>query len=232
MPEPFTRFSDTTNDNWLSAKKLVGPNGPLTRWRQNHPNGDPVDWQQIPSDDAVLRRFRGGPFLVDQFQAPSHYTLDLVYRGELDGFTGLVYRTDMRYSSGGGPQLRTFMVFSIDTPRSVPRTEIRPAAFGDKFHKGFQGVKTGDKDFDHQFHVQTEDEQFTKALLTPEAMRFFEGEELAKILAVIFEGNTLSTWNHQDVTRTRDQYVRDYMSLLVDYLIRILKSTPAQLWRG
>lgn len=232
MPHPYSKFGDTSGDNWLSAKKLVGPDGPLTRWRQNHCGGDPVDWQLGPSDPAVLRRFRGGPFLVDQFADPKAFELYRVYRGSLDGFSALVYMTGMHYGLQR-PEFTTFMVFSIDLPRSVPRTEIRPATFGDKLHAGFHGVKTGDKDFDRQFHVQTEDVEFSKALLTPEAMRFLETEELAKTLAVVFEGNTLSTWNYQIVTKpSNDPYIRDYMSLLIDYLIRVLKSTPSQLWQA
>lgn len=230
MPQPYSIFSDSNDYNGLSAKKLVGPNGPLTRWRQNHPNGDPVNWQLIDSDHSVLRRFRGGPFLVNQFEAPNAFELGQVYQGQLDGFTGTVYRTGMHFGMNR-PEYTTFMVFSIDTPKTVPRTEIRPAVFGDKFHAGFHGVKTGNVDFDRHFHVQTEDEAFSSTLISPETMAFFQNDDLAQTLAVIFEGTTLSTWNHLDVTKpSNDQYIRDYMSLLIDYLIRVLKSTPGQLW--
>lgn len=232
MPQPYSRFSDSKDYNALTAKKLVAPNGPLTRWRRDHPNGDPVDWQEIPSDHAVLLRFRGGPFLVNQFEAPNAFELGRVYRGQLDGFTGIVYRTGMHFGMNQ-PEYETFMVFSIDTPRSVPRTEIRPAVFSDRFTTGFHGTKTGSAEFDKHFHVQTEDEGFARALVSPSAMAFFMNDDLAQTLSVIFEGSTLSTWNHLDVTKpSNDQYIRDYMSLLVDYLIRLLKSTPVELWRG
>lgn len=232
MPQPYSKFSDSNDYNALSARKLVGPNGPLTRWRQNHPNGDPVNWQQVESDFGVLRRFRGGPFLVDQFEDLNAYKLDRVYRGQLEGFNGIVYRTGMHYGVNR-PGYEVFMVFSIDTPRAVPRTEIRPAVLGDKFHTGFQGVKTGNPEFDKHFHVQSENESFAHALITPETMAFFQQDDLAQTLSVIFEGSTLSTWNHLDVTKpSNDQYIRDYMSLLIDYLIRLLKTTPGQLWRG
>lgn len=232
MPQPYSRFSDSKDFNALTARKLVAPNGPLTRWRHNHPNGDPVDWQEIESDHAVLRRFRGGPFLVDQFEAPNAFELGRVYRGQLDGFTGIVYRAGMHYGMNQ-PEYSTFMVFSIDTPRSVPRTEIRPAVFSDRFTTGFHGIKTGNTEFDKHFHVQTEDEGFGRALMSPSAMAFFMNDDLAQTLSVIFEGSTLSTWNHLDVTKpSNDQYIRDYMSLLTDYLIRLLRSTPVELWRG
>jgi hypothetical protein len=239
MNQPLSKFGDGGHSNNLTPDLIVGPGGELTNWRRAHPNGDPIVWQEDEAQNKdLLRRFRGGPFQVDQFADSAAYDLrKQIYRCEYEGFTGVVYRVYMHLGSdkAGGPQGGYFfMVFSIDIPRSVPRTAIRPTGMMDSLirGRGFQGVKTDDKEFDKHYHVQTEDEQFVKAMLTPTFKQYLRGHQLPRVLSFVFDGNTLSTWNRAAVLgQGGDPYLLDYMSMVIDYLVQIWKSMPPELSR-
>jgi hypothetical protein len=240
--QPLSKFGDNTHDNKLTAPTLIAASGPLTQWRQAHPNGDPINWQQERATTLdLLRRFRGGPFLVDQFSDMKAYDLhNPVYRCFYQGFNGVMYRVNMRLggdSLGGDPHApgMGFTVFSIDTPRSVPRTAVRPSGTMDslKRGRGFQGIKTDDKEFDKQYHIQGEDPEFAKALITPVFRQRLQGQQLSSVLSFVFDGNTLSTWNlARVVDADGSPYLLDYMSMMIDYLVRIFMLTPGELWQG
>jgi hypothetical protein len=237
--QPRSKLADATHDNNLTAPALVTPDGPLTRWRQAHPNGDPVAWQeeQAPNKN-LLRRFRGGPFQVDQFADSAAYDLkSRIYRCEYEGFAAVVYRVKMHLGSdiAGGPNGGIpFMVFSIDTPRPVPRTAIRPTGTFDALQRGrgYQGIKTDDKEFDQHYHLQGEDERFALALLTPAFKQFLGANQLTQVLSFVFDGTTLSTWNRATVLgQGGSPYLLDYMSMMVDYLVQVIRATPPELWQ-
>src|SRR5205807_1185482 len=120
------------------------------------------------------------------------------------------------------------------TPRPAPRTAVRPTGTFDSLRRarGFQGVKTDDKEFDKQYHVQAEDPRFAQALVNPTFRQYLQGNQLSGALSVIFDGNTLSTWNWARVTDADGRpYLLDYMSMMIDYLVQIMKATPPELWR-
>jgi hypothetical protein len=231
MSYAYSKLADTTSDNQTSTRKLTAPDGPLTAWRQAHPADNPIAWQEsLDPDLSFLHRMRGGPFMVDQAATPQAYELfKRSFHAQVGGFRAVVFRVTMHYGIDH-PESADFMVFSIDTPRAVPRTAIRPAAFGDRLHRGYHGIKTGSPEFDHDFHVQSEDEQFAKALLSPATMQFLRNGQLAKNFAFVFEGGTLSTWSNGYVLG--DNYPLDYMSMLTEYIVQIFMSTPGEIWRG
>jgi hypothetical protein len=237
MAPYLSKLGDNGHDNQLSTAILDDPHGPLTQWHENHPSGDPVTWQEDRTQNKdLLYRFRGGPFLVDQSTNSAAYDVySRIFRCQHEGFTGLTYRIGMRLqgrSKTAPPD--TFTVFSIDIPRAVPRTAIRPTGMLDSLHRGrgYQGVKTDDKEFDLHYHVQAEDPQFANALLTPTFKQYLRGHQLPRILSFVFEGNTLSTWNRWDVMSSQGDHFRiDYMSMMIDYLVQIMKVTPRELWQ-
>jgi hypothetical protein len=232
MSYAYSKLADTTSDNQTSTRKLTAPDGPLTRWRQAHPAGNPIAWQEsLDLDFSLLHRMHGGPFMVDQEATPQAYELfKRSYRAQVDGFRAVAFRVTMHYGIDH-PESADFMVLTIDTPRAVPRTAIRPAVFGDRLHRGYQGIKTGNAEFDHEFHVQAEDEQFAKALLSPTTMQFLHNSQLAKTFAFVFEGTTLSTWSHGYVLGPDNNYPPEQMSMLTEYIVQIFMSTPGELWR-
>jgi hypothetical protein len=238
--QPISKFGDEGYDNKLTAEILIDPGGPLTQWRRAHPNGDTVVWQKDHADTMeLLRRFRGGPFIVDQFADMDAYDLhNPIYRCEYEGFTGVMYRVNMRLGNdapGGNPHApgRGFSVFSIDTPRQVPRTAIRPTGTLDSMvrGRGFQGVKTYDKELDKHYHIQSEDPEFVKTLVTPEFNQYLRKHQLPRVLSFVFDRGTLSTWNWSRVTDADGSpYLLDYMSMMIDYLVQIMKVSPPELW--
>lgn len=238
--QPISKFGDHTHDNNLTAPNLVVPGGPLTQWRQAHPDGDPISWVHEHADTKdLLRRFRGGPFFVDQFSDMKAYDLhNPVYRCQYEGFAGVMYRVNMRLGSdslGGNPHAigNEFSVFSIDTPRSVPRTAIRPTSTMDslKRGRGFEGIATDDKEFDKNYHVQGEDPEFARALVTPSFKQHLQSHQLTSALSFIFDGNSLSTWNWAGVLgKGGSPYLFDYMSMMIDYLVQIMYASPRELW--
>lgn len=216
---------------------MDAPGGPLTQWHKAHPDGDPIAWHEDEATNKdLLNRFRGGPFVINQ--SNFSYTYDVysrIFRCVHEGFAGIAYRIGMHLTGTTNAPPTDFMVFSIDTARAVPRTAIRPTGMLDsvKRGRGYHGMKTDDKEFDQHYHVQTEDEQFAKALLTPTFKQFLRDSQLPSVFSFIFEGNTLSTWNSWSVrSSSGDHYRLDYMSMMVDYLVQIMKSSPAELWRG
>jgi hypothetical protein len=233
MSHPYSKLADTTNHNRMNFRKLTTPDGPLTRWRQAHPQGDQVAWQEsMDPDFNLLNRLRGGPFMVDQFADPGAFEVyKRSFHAQVEGFRAVVFRTTMHYGINH-PESTDFMVLSIDTPRAVPRTAVRPSAFGDRLHSGYQGTKIGDPGFDQRFHVQAEDEQFARAIVAPALMHFLQQSQLAETFAFVFDRGTLSTWNRENVIGPDESaYVLGYMSMMIDYLAHIFTSTPAQLWR-
>lgn len=128
MSRFLSKLGDDGHDNNLSAALLRAPNGALTHWRTAHPNGDSAVWREDhPQGVELLRRFRGGPFIVNQENYLGDYTLlQPVYRCEYEGFTGVAYQVTYRLPQTGGDAVRGFTAFSIDTPASLPRTAVRP----------------------------------------------------------------------------------------------------------
>lgn len=233
MAYPYSKLADTTSNNQMSTRQLTAPDGPLTRWRQANPNGNPIAWQESQDYDFdVLHRLRGGPFMVNQFDAPKAYDLfKQSFHAVVAGLRVVVFRTTMHYGIDH-PESKDFMVVSVDTPRTVPRTAIRPAVFGDRLHRGYQGIRIGNAEFDHDFHVQTEDDQFAKALLSPPAMQFLRESQLAKTFGFVFDRGTLSTWSDGYVLGPDNNYPPDHMSMLTEYVVQIFTSTPGQLWHS
>lgn len=236
MPEFRSKLGDDGNDNNLSSAVMDAPGGPLAQWHQAHPNGDPVAWQEEKAlNKDLLRRFRGGPFIIDQFSYAGSYDMySRMFRCVHEGFPGIAYRVGMHLIGSKNAPPQQFMVFSIDTPRAVPRTAIRPTGALDSFKRGrgYQGIKTDDKDFDQHYHVQSEDERFVQALLTPTFKQFIRTNPLPSLLSFVFDGNTLSTWNRwQVLAENGDHYRLDYMSMMIDYLVQIMRATPPELWR-
>lgn len=91
-------------------------------------------------------------------------------------------------------------------------------------------MTTDDKEFDKLFHVQAEDEQLARTLLTPTFRQFLCDSQLAKILSFVFDGSTLSTWNHLVVLGADgSHFLLDYMSMVIDYLVQIWQAMPAEL---
>ncbi|HEX3785018.1 MAG TPA: hypothetical protein VHX38_35620 [Pseudonocardiaceae bacterium] len=233
MVASWSKYADKTNDNNLSPRKLFGPGLPMTKWRAAHPDGDPIKWQRIEVEGAWLLRFHGGPFLIDQFDNPhSHEVYGHGYQSVVGGYPALAYMVSLTKAYKGGAEVQgDFTIFTIDTPHWVPRTAVRPRAVGDRFSHGYLGVKDlGDPEFDKLFHVQADDEGFARALLSPSAREMLKQSELARHLGFVFEGTTLSTWNRG--AASYKTWVDDYPSMMVDYLVRIIGSTPAELWRG
>lgn len=236
MARFLSKLGDNGHDNNLSTAIMDDPHGPLTQWHENHPDGDPVIWQEDHAQDKdLLHRFRGGPFLIDQSTNSASYDVYArIFRCRHEGFAGVVYRVGMRLiGTANTAPSNQFTVFSIDIPRAVPRTAIRPTGMLDSLHRGrgYQGMKTDDKEFDQHYHVQSEDPQFASALLTPTFMQFLRGHQLPRILSFVFDGSTLSTWNRWGVLGADGDHFRvDYMSMMIDYLVQIMKVSPPELW--
>lgn len=234
MARFFSKFGDDGHDNNMSADFLAAPNGALTHWRTAHPNGDAAVWQEDhPQGLELLRRFRGGPYIVDQDNYLNFYTLLLpVYRCEYEGFTGVAYNVNYHLPKTGGDAVRGFTAFSIDTPRSLPRTAVRPTGLLDSAirGRGYQGIKTDDKNFDKIFHVQCENEEFARALFHQEFEQYLLHTWLARVASFVIDGNTLSTWNHYAVHgEDGDHWPHDYLTMMIDYLVGIWRQIPQQL---
>lgn len=234
MPRFMSKLGDDGHDNNMTAALLRAPNGALTHWRTAHPNGDSVVWREDqPQGLELLRRFRGGPYIVDQENFLHYYTLlQPVYRCEYEGFTGVCYQVTYHLPKTGGDAVRGFTGFSIDIPRSLPRTAVRPVGLLDSAFRGrgYQGIKTDDKNFDKTFHVQCEDEEFAKALFHEDFEQYLFHSWLARVASFVIDGNTLNTWNHYAVhTENDERWAFDYMSMMIDFLVGIWRAIPPQL---
>jgi hypothetical protein len=234
MPRFLAKLGDDGHDNNLTGALLRAPNGALTHWRTAHPNGDSAVWREDhPQGLELLRRFRGGPYIVDQENYLNYYTLlQPVYRCEYEGFTGVVYQVTYHLPRTGVAAVRGFTAFSIDTPRSLPRTAVRPVGLLDSAFpgRGYQGIKTDDKNFDKTFHVQCEDEEFAKALFHEDFEQYLFHSWLARVASFVIDGNTLNTWNHYAVhTENDERWAFDYMSMMIDFLVGIWRAIPPQL---
>lgn len=223
--QPLSKFANNTHDNNLKAPVLIAPEGPLTRWRQAYPDGDPISWQ----------REHATPLFSDMKAYDLH---NPTYSCVHEGFAGVMYRVNMRLggdSSSGDPHAQgmQFTVFSIDTPRPAPRTAVRPTGLFDSHRRarGYQGVKTDDKEFDKQYHIQSEDPGFVQALLTPAFRQYLQDNQLRAALSFVFDCNTPSTWNWARVTDADGSpYLLDYTSMMIDYLVQIMRVSPRELW--
>lgn len=234
MARFFSKFGDDGHDNNLTSGLLRAPAGALTKWRAAHPAGDSAVWQEDrPQGLELLRRFRGGPFVIDQSSYLDHYTLlQPIYRCEYEGFTGVAYKVNLRLPRNGPDAIRGFTTFSIDTPRSLPRTAVRPTGLLDSAirGRGYQGIKTGDKNFDRTFHVQCEDKEFAKALFQQEFELYLSRSWLARLASFVIDGNTLSTWNHAKIHGENDElWPRDYLTMMIDFLVGIWRAVPEEL---
>jgi hypothetical protein len=131
-------------------------------------------WQFTASDQALLDRWRGGPFS----RRGDRREIIGVVRGETRGvpFTAFDFRLRTRIVRTGGisrtDEYETVTVWALQLPAALPPVRVTHSSnFGRKIQAklgGDAGVLTGDEDFDRRFGVHDASPDFVRELLTPQ----------------------------------------------------------------
>lgn len=180
-------------------------------------------WTFTAEDDRYANRWQGEPF------ASKRGRVRHVVTGEHNSrpFTAFEYwyTTSTYNGTTSTTQTHTFTVWAIELPGTVPELSVGPeGAFGGKVAEafGFARVDIDDQAFNDTFKVKSDDERFTRLVLSPEVVDLLKRTGPWKWR---FTGNTMLSWEATQLDPAA-------LEPRIDLMLGVVAAVPGQVWEG
>lgn len=184
----------------------------LTAWAGRH------GWSYAMHDHSIERRFEGTPFVGGVNGGVRH-----VLSGRHRGRAVLAFQYQYTTKNTADSQTSMYRITAVQTPERTPFLEVAEEHFGHKVlgAVGIHDLQLSDPDFNDAFRIQSEDDDFARAALTPELMRRLVSDP--RTVPFRFAGGYLLTWEEgpMEIGTCVDR---------ADFLLDLLDQVPADLW--
>lgn len=178
-------------------------------------------WRYRPEVRSAAAAFEGEPFSGNSGESRE------VLEGSHRGHDALVFRDSHSIQGADGhAKQHTFHVAALTVPAAAPLLEVKGRGLGDGMLAAVAGraSTTGDDAFDRIFQVSATDDEFARAVLTPQVRSWLIGLPLAWKLPFRFTNDRVLCWDRAVAAGGEP------LLSTADFLAGLLDRVPGEAW--